>query len=99
MNTLTAKELTVITAFINESLNGFGGFDEENNGSYLNAKDLAGETGESLQSIGGVMAQLLDKGLIFDCGESARGAPINDFCANPETCLLYPEIAGLVTTD
>lgn len=96
MKHLTEKELLVANLFANTSLDCCGGFSADENMSCVNAKDIADETGLSLQAVGGVMSQLEQKSLIGDAGESYRGAKINDFYGNPEVFLTFPQVSALV---
>jgi len=96
MKTLTDKEVVILAAFANESLDCCGQFNDDDNMSWNNAQDLILVTGYNAQVVGGLMASLLDKELIADYGESARGAPINDFYAIPDNYLKYPQIAHFV---
>ena len=93
MINLTSNEIAMLKVFVSESLYTCGACDEDENMSYCNAKDLQESLGGSIQSIGGVMASLLGKGLISDTFDSARHAPINDFVVNTRC----PEVAKLVT--
>lgn len=76
---LTKNEKAMLETFYNESIDCCGSCDELENMSWCNASDLKEVLGWNKQAIGGVMSSLLDKGLIVDSGDSARGLPINDF--------------------
>ena len=78
----TENEIKMLKAFYDESVDSCGACNEDGNMSYMNAQDLAEALNQSLQSVGGTMASLLEKGAISDCMESARGANINDFVVN-----------------
>ncbi len=96
LNTLTEKELLVATLFANTSTYCCGCFDDEENLSFMNARDLMEKkTGMNGQQIGGIMSSLEKKGLISDCEESYRGADINDFIGNPLMYLWFPQVAHL----
>jgi len=92
MNTYTDKEIEMLKVFIGTSVDCCGGCSDEENMSYNNAQDLAEILGWSLQSVGGVMISLMRKGAIVDCGESTRGALINDFVVDTK-----PEILALAS--
>lgn len=94
-NMLTVKELAAITAFINESVDNCGEFSEDQNLSYMNTNDLAKSLNVNKHTASGLFSALSEKGLIADCNESARNAPINDWVACPETCATYPQLASL----
>jgi len=94
---LTTLETQVATLFAEHSEWSCGCFEDGQNLSYMNAADLAEETGYGLQKVGGIMSSLLAKGLITDMQESVRGADINDFIGDPEEYLKYEELKGLVT--
>jgi hypothetical protein len=79
MTTYTINELIMLQAFYNASVEACGTCNDEENMSYSNAKDLHKMIGGTLQSIGGTMASLLEKGAIQDYGDSARGDKLNDF--------------------
>lgn len=78
-NTYTEKELQMLKAFYEESTNCCGACDEDENMSYMNAKDLQEVLGGSMQSIGGIMSSLSDKDCIFDTLDSARGSRLTDW--------------------
>ncbi len=78
----TDKELAMLEAFYNESIDCCGACDENENMSWMNANDLRKELGGTKQTIGGTMSSLLEKGAIADSGESSRGLRINDFYLN-----------------
>jgi hypothetical protein len=79
LTTLTTSELNMLVCFYTISVDCCGRCNDEENMSWANARDLQDDLGGSLQSIGGVMASLSNKGYITDQLESARGASINDF--------------------
>ena len=89
MTNYTEKEMAMLKAFYNESMNVCGQCDDESNMSMMNAKDLQEVLGGTMQEIGGVMSSLESKGAIVDMCESARRAKINDFV------LVDMEIAAL----
>ena len=97
MTQLTEKQVQILTIIAESSSDSCGSFEDEENMSYNNAKDLAEETGMKLQAIGGVMSSLTEIFLISDTGESARGDRLNDFVGNPQVYLDYPQVAHLVT--
>lgn len=96
LTALTDLEVKVATAFAQESLNTCGCFDENENISYMNVRDLVEETGLTKHVVAGVMSALNKKLLICDCMESYRKANINDWIGCPETFLLYPQLSKLV---
>ena len=79
-NGYTTSEMAMLKAFYDSSVECCGGCDEEENLSWNNADDLRERLGGTKQQIGGVMSSLLQKCAITDSMDSARGAPINDFC-------------------
>lgn len=79
MLTYTENEIAMIKAFWDESIGVCGACDENENMSYMNAKDLQEVLGGSMQHIGGTMSSLEGKGAIVDTMESPRGARLNDF--------------------
>lgn len=93
MSNLTEKEVLVLTEIAENHCDVFG---PDDNNSWFNARDISEGTGLGLQAVGGVMTSLAAKGLIHDSMESARGANINDFTADPEEYLKYSEVAHLV---
>ena len=95
--TLTEKELIVAKVFANESIGCCGSFEEDENLSYCNDKDLADETGMSRQQIAGLLGSLEAKCVITDTDDSARGASCHDYVGNPLMYLEIPELADLVT--
>jgi len=95
--TITSLEVKVATLFANTSTDICGEFNEDNNLSYMNARDIADETGMSLQAVGGVMASLSNKSIIVDTEESTRGVSINDFIGSPEVFTDYDELKHLAT--
>ena len=82
MTFFTTKEKQMLKAFYQTSIDNCGDCSEFENLSYSNAQDLAEDLGWGLQSIGGVMSSLEAKCAINDCGESSRGARLNDFVIN-----------------
>jgi hypothetical protein len=66
--------------------------------SWANDKDIAEATGLSRHQVAGLFGSLAAKGLIEDSGESPRGARCNDYYAEPEKCLKYPELANYIAT-
>lgn len=75
----TDKEIEMLDAFYNESINSCGACNEDQNMSYMNATDLLEIIGGTKQSVGGLMSSLLEKRAITDMGESSRGDKLNDF--------------------
>ena len=84
MEKLTQKEILVLRAFAQVSIDSCGQFNDDENMSWANAQDIAEETGLSIFSASGVMGSLTYKGWIMDSGDSPRGAKINDFTASPK---------------
>lgn len=85
----TTKETEMIKAFYMESVNCCGECSEDENMSYMNARDLQEEIGGSMQSIGGLMSSLDAKGVIVDTVDSARGLKLTDWVLCP---LAIPEL-------
>jgi len=96
MSNLTANDIKAATIFAKASIDSCGEFNEVENMSYYNAKDLADEIGLSLNAVGGVMTSLISKGLIVDECESSRGSEYNDFSAIPDVYLEFAELKHLV---
>jgi len=89
---ITTKELTVLKAFIKGSIESACSFSDECNMSWMNNEDVREETGFSIAQVDGILGSLLAKGLIFDYGESMRGAKCNDFYTDPFVVLPCPEL-------
>lgn len=75
----TKMELEVIEAFVNESVEDCGQFNEDCNTSYANANDISNATGLNLQQVGAIFSNLIKKEALIDTGESYRELNINDF--------------------
>ena len=69
---ITKLESQVLQVFYDEAVDCTGECTEEQNMSYNNANDVAKKLGLTEQQVGGVFTSLLNKGLIFDTGDSAR---------------------------
>ena len=80
MTKYTEKEIQMLKAFYQTSIDICGACDENENMSYMNAQDLVEVLGWNAQEVGGVMSSLESKWAICDMMESYRGARINDFC-------------------
>ena len=94
---LTTLEIEVATLFALASSDCCGSFDDNENISYLNAKDLAKDTGYDMNKIGGIMTALINKDLIQDTHDSARGSRYNDFVGCPCVYLQFDELKHLHT--
>lgn len=87
---LTDKETEMLKVFIQEGIDccGFDGMTADDlisdNMTWCNADDLRDSMGLSKSAIGGIMGSLSDKGLIFDSGDSPRGAACTDWYASDE---------------
>lgn len=55
MSNLTSNDIKAATIFAKASIDSCGEFNEVENMSYYNAKDLADEIGLSLNAVGGVL--------------------------------------------
>ena len=97
MTQLTDLELQVAKLFAETSIDCCGAFESSENLSYMNAKDIAQATGYDLNKVGGIMTALKSKNLIIDTQESARNSRLNDFIANEQIYLEYPQLKDLVT--
>ena len=97
MTNLTEKETKMIAAFIREGVNCTGATSAEglldDNMTWMSATDLCMELGWTKQEVGGVMSALQEKGLIVDCGESARGARDNDWYASDKAIIEFFHLA------
>jgi len=97
MTNLTEKETAMIVAFLSEGINCNGAETAEellsDNMTWMSATDLCDTLGWNKQEVGGVMSALQEKGLIVDCGESARGARDNDWYASDKTIIEFFHLA------
>ena len=95
----TDKEIKMLSAFGETGIDVTGAQDAESmledNMTWMNADDLAEELKLDKQTIGGVMASLLEKNLIEDSGESARGASVTDFYLTDEGIRAHWLLLGL----
>ena len=93
MLNLTNKESEMVSAFVQAGIDINGATEAthliEDNMTYCNANDLHEDLGWNKQEIGGVMSSLLDKCMICDTEDSARGAKVNDFVASDEAIHFY----------
>lgn len=106
---ITKLELQVLQVFYDEAVDCTGECTEDQNMSYNNANDVAKALNLTEQQVGGVFTSLLNKGLIFDTGDSARrssGASSLKNCTNDFVLgnvfvdnELDPEIAKLLNTE
>ena len=88
---LTTLETKVAKEFAQESIDACGYFDNEENMSFLTAKEIAQRTGLNEHQVGGVITSLLEKGLIIESDSSKT------FEAEPEMFKNFEEVKDLVT--
>lgn len=96
---LTDKELIIAKVFATTSTDCCGFFDNDENLSYCNDRDLAEETGMSRHQVAGLLGSLEKKGIIQNTQSSARGDSCNDYIGEPEMYKEHPELAAFVTNN
>jgi hypothetical protein len=95
---ITQLELQVVKAFIDSSMDSCGDFSHDQNMSWSNDKDISDATGLTRHQVAALFGSLLDKRLITDSGDSARGAKCNDYFACPTRCANVPEIVEYINS-